>query len=119
MNDQPTLQDILEAINASSSETQTQFDNVQTQFDKVQGQFVLIKETMATKQELRQLEQKIIDKMSEGFADMEGSLVVRQRKEDQKVNLILDLLERHKVAPIDEIDRVRNIRLFPTTPLVS
>ncbi len=106
------MQDILEAINASSSETQTQFDKVQTQFD-------VIKATMATKQELRQLEQKIIDKMSEGFADIEGSLVARQRKEDQKVNLILDLLELHKVAPVDEINRVRNIRLFPSAPLVS
>ncbi|MEK7620231.1 MAG: hypothetical protein AAB413_03265 [Patescibacteria group bacterium] len=102
MNDQVSTNDILEAINASSSETQKQFDLIREQM----GQ-------MLTKQEFREFQLHMIDKMSEGFADIEGVTVSRQRKEDQKVNLILDLLERHKVAPIEEIEHVRSIRLFP------
>lgn len=112
MNDQVTNQDILEAINESSSQVQAQLDSMGGRLDSMEKQ-------MATKQDLRQFEQKIIDKMSDGFADMEGFVVSRQRKGDQKVNLILDILERHKVAPKEEIERVRRIRLFPQAPEVS
>lgn len=106
MSDQVSTNEILEAINTSSSIVQKQFDAIGNRLDSIE-------ERMATKQDLRQFEQKIIDKMSEGFADMEGFVVSRQRKGDQKVNLILDILERHKVAPKEEIERVRRIRLFP------
>lgn len=123
MNDQVSTNDILEAINASSSETQKQFDAIQGQIGSMQGQIGTIENRlgsiegqmgqMMTKQEFREFQLHIIDKMSEGFADIEGVTVSRQRKEDQKVNLILDLLERHNIAPVEEIEHVRSIRLFP------
>ena len=127
MNDQVSTNDILEAVNAASSETQKQFDAIQGKLDSLEGRFDSlegrfdslegrvgsIEGQMATKQDIREFQLHIIDKMSEGFADLEGVMVSRQRKEDQKVNLILDLLERHKVAPLEEIEHVRSIRLFP------
>lgn len=115
MNDQVSTNDILEAINASSSETQKQFDAIQDQIDSLKEQMATKQDIreMATKQDIREFQLHIIDKMSEGFADIEGVTVSRQRKEDQKVNLILDILARHKVAPVEEIEHVRSIRLFP------
>lgn len=56
MNDQVSTNDILEAINASSSETQKQFDSIKEQM----GQ-------MMTKQEFREFQLHLVDKMSEGF----------------------------------------------------
>lgn len=115
MSDQVSTNDILEAINASSSETQKQFDSIQGQIDSLKEQMATKQDIreMATKQDIREFQLHIIDKMSEGFADIEGVTVSRQRKEDQKVNLILDILARHNVAPVEEIEHVRSIRLFP------
>jgi chromosome segregation ATPase len=134
MNDQVSTDDILEAINTSSSEMQKKFDSIDGRLDSIDSRIDSIdgrldsidgridsfdsridsiEGRIATKQDIREFQLHIIDKMSEGFADIEGTMVSRQRKEDQKVNLILDLLERHKVAPTEEIEHVRSIRLFP------
>ncbi|MFC1788001.1 hypothetical protein ACFLZY_02170 [Patescibacteria group bacterium] len=71
-----------------------------------------------TKGEINRLEQKIIDKMDEKFADLEGTVIARQRKQDNKVNKILELIERHDLAPSNEIQAIREINIFPPAPQV-
>lgn len=87
MDGQVSTNDILEAINAASTETQKQFDAIQSRIDSIEGQMATKQDIrdMATKQDIREFQLHIIDKMSEGFADLEGVTVSRQRKEDQKV----------------------------------
>lgn len=123
MSDQDSTKEILEAINASSSVIQEQFDHlgqeiisIKQEMGSMKQEMGSMKQEMATKSDLRIFEQKIIDHVDDRVADLEGALVTRERKADQKVNLILDILERHQVGTSDEIARVRQIKLFPTTP---
>lgn len=123
MSDQVSPNEILEAINASSSAVQEQLDSISGRVDSISGRVDLIsgrvdsiEKRMATKEDLRVLEQKIIDHVDDRVADLEGTLVTRERKADQKVNLIIDILERHQVGTSDEIARVRQVKLFPTAP---
>lgn len=74
---------------------------------------------MVTKEELQisqnKLKLDIIDHIDNKLADLEGSIVVRQRQQDNKVNKILDLLERYRVVPVDEIQAIKQITIFPTS----
>ncbi|MBI2485280.1 hypothetical protein HYW18_04010 [Candidatus Uhrbacteria bacterium] len=69
--------------------------------------------SFATKEDLRVMEHRILDHMDDKLADLEGSIVARQRKEDNRFRRLLEGLEKFKVLPKDEIDAVRAIQVFP------
>ncbi len=79
-----------------------------------------LQEHMVTKAELRielnKQKLEILDHVDDKLADLEGSVVVRQRQQENKVNKILDLLERHKLAPVEEIRAIKQISVFPSFP---
>lgn len=52
------------------------------------------------------------------FADLEGTTVVRQRKEDQKVNLLIEILRQKDVLADQEVDMLSEIEVFPRPPKV-
>ncbi len=66
------------------------------------------------RKDLRITEQRIMDHMDDKIADLEGSVILRQRKQDTKVNETLNMLDRHGVVPEAEIDTVRSISVFPS-----
>ena len=101
--DKDDKQEILEAINEFSSQVEERFGSLES----------------GVKQEIKKTELKLLDHMDRRFAEFEGSLLASLRQEDNKVNLILEILEHYKVAPKEEIDRVRRIKLFPTLPELS
>ncbi len=91
MSDQPTLQDVLEAVNTSSSVMQEQFDSMSGRLDSMSGRM----DGVATKEDLSlalgKQKYDILDHMDRAFAEFEGSLMTSLRQEDNKVNLVLDI----------------------------
>jgi hypothetical protein len=82
------------------------FDGVDGRLDGVEGRLNRIESQMVTKSYL-----------DDKVADLEGGLVVKLRKEDEKVNRIIDLLKRHKVVPLDELKDLDNLQIFPRIQL--
>jgi hypothetical protein len=44
-------------------------------------------------------------------------LVVKLKKEDDKVNRIISLLKKHKVVPSAELEELDNLQIFPRIQL--
>ena len=80
---------------------------MKTGFDAVDKRFDKIEADMVTKSYL-----------DNKLADLEGSVIVRQRKEDQKVNLLIDLLQRKSVLEASDVRSLREIEVFPAPPRV-
>ena len=51
--------------------------------------------------------------LDDKLADLEGSVIVRQRKEDKKVNLLIEILKDKKVVRDSDIKRLKEIKVFP------
>ena len=68
-----------------------------------------------TKEDLNIFKFELLDRIDDKFADYSGENILRQRKQDRKVNKIVDSLEAHKVVPSDEIHAIRSIKIFPST----
>ena len=70
----------------------------------------------------KKLNEKLDEKISplptksyidEKFADFEGDVIVKLRKEDQKVNRLLELLKQKKVLTDGEIQELASLQVFP------
>ena len=82
------------------------FEGVDKKFEGINTRLNYIESQMVTKSYLD-------DKM----ADLEGGFVVKLRKEDEKVNRIIDLLKKHKVVPANELKDLDNLQIFPRIQL--
>ena len=67
---------------------------------------------MATKDDLKVLDHGLKNFTGDRLADLEGSLVARQRKHDNKMNKLLDVMEEHALLPKEDIARVRGVQVF-------
>jgi len=56
------------------------------------------------------------DYLDDKLAELEGSTVVRQRKQDKKMNLMAELLREKKLFSDDDIKRLADIQVFPAPP---
>lgn len=81
----------------------TQIGSINTQIDGLHTQIGEIRSQMVTKSYL-----------DDKLAELEGTVIVRQRKEDQKVNLLIDLLQRKSILAETDIRQLKEIQVFPT-----
>jgi len=51
--------------------------------------------------------------LDDKLADLEGGVISKLRKEDEKVNRIISLLKKHKVVPSAELEDLDNLQIFP------
>jgi uncharacterized protein YydD (DUF2326 family) len=94
-NNEPTTQDILDAINEFSGQVDQRFEGVDQRFQRIESQ-------MVTK-----------DYLDEKMADMRGDLVVLTRKEDQKVKVLVGKLLQKGVLSDDEATEILAMEPFP------
>jgi hypothetical protein len=78
------------------------FDEVNQRFDKIEGRLSNVESQMVTKSYL-----------DDKLADLEGGVISKLRKEDEKVNRIISLLKKHKVVPPAELEDLDNLQIFP------
>lgn len=57
--------------------------------------------------------------LDDKIADLEGTTVVRQRKEDQKVNLLIEFLQKKQVLGEQEVRQLREFHVFPAPPALA
>lgn len=77
-------------------------DKVEGRLDKVEGRLGKVESQMVTKTYL-----------DDKLADLEGNLIVRQRKEDQKVNRLIEMLQNKKVLEETEVKQLHEFQIFP------
>jgi hypothetical protein len=78
----------------------------ESMFDRIDSRLNRIESQMVTKSYL-----------DDKLADLEGSMNVKMRKEDEKVNGVIDSLKKHKIVPIEELKDLDNLQIFPRVQL--
>jgi predicted nuclease with TOPRIM domain len=118
-NNEPTNQEILEAINNFAGHTEGRFSKIEEKFDsidkrfekmdqrfdKIEKELVAVKSYMVTK-----------DYLDIKLADLRGDLVLLTRKEDTKLKTLVDVLCDKKV--INEKDRKKIFKMEPFAELM-
>ncbi len=51
--------------------------------------------------------------LDDKLADLEGSVIVRQKKEDKKLNLLIEFLQKKKILEESEIKMLKEFKIFP------
>ena len=102
MDQLPTSQDILEAINVFSTHVDQRFDRLEGRVDGVEGRLNKIETTMVTK-----------DYLDDKLADLRGDLVVLLRKEDNKFGALVTELLKEEVISQDAAKRILQMEPFP------
>ncbi|MFA5187935.1 MAG: hypothetical protein WC460_01070 [Patescibacteria group bacterium] len=66
-------------------------------------------------QRLNSVESQMVTKsyLDDKLADLEGGVISKLRKEDEKVNRIISLLKKHKVVPSADLEDLDNLQIFP------
>jgi len=94
---------ITPAIDGLRQHVDARLDKVDARLDKVDARLGKVESQMVTKSYLD-------DKM----AELEGGVIVRQRKEDKKVNLLIELLQSKSVLAETDVKQLKEIQVFPT-----
>lgn len=77
------------------------------QFEELRGEIVKMRNEMVTKNYL-----------DDKLADLEGGMVSKLRKEDNKVNRLLKLLETKNILSVEEARSFDEYQIFPRLPVV-
>jgi len=117
-NNQVTNEEILETMNEFATTVDQRFDKVDQRFDKVdqrldgvegeiskvKGEVGGMKTTMVTK-----------DYLDDKFADFRGDMVVLMRKEDTKLNKLVNVLNQRKVITDKDKEDILAMEPFART----
>lgn len=87
--------DVLEAIGVFA-------EQVDRRFEGIEGRLTRVEATMVTKSYL-----------DDKLADQKGAIVLMMRKEDQKVNHLVDVMARKRLLSNSETKEVLSFKLFP------
>ncbi|MEW6408211.1 MAG: hypothetical protein AB1465_06005 [Patescibacteria group bacterium] len=68
------------------------------------------------KTEVKEIKAEMVTKtfLEDKLADLEGNVVLRQRKEDKKVNMIIEFLKKKKILTSAETRMLQEIKVFPS-----
>lgn len=102
MEKEATTNDLLEAINAFSGETDKRLDDINKKFEKVGKRLTKIEAVMVTK-----------DYLDGKMSDLRGDLTILTRKEDIKVKKLIEILKRHKLMSDKEVKEIMAMEPFP------
>lgn len=99
MHNEPTIGEVLEAVNTLST-------HMDERLSRLEGDVTQVKATMVTKNYL-----------DDKLYDLRGDLVVLMRKEDKKVQSLVELLHSKKIISEEETKRILSMDLFPQVSL--
>lgn len=99
---EPTLYDVLDAINDFATKTDERFEGIDKKFENIDKRFNKIEATMVTR-----------DYLDEKLGDLKGDLIVTMRKEDAKLRVLIEILRGKSVISEDEEKRILSMEPFP------
>ncbi|MEK7619383.1 MAG: hypothetical protein AAB416_04100 [Patescibacteria group bacterium] len=109
-NGEPTISDVLEAINEFST-------NVDKRFDTLETRVTTIEETMVTKDDLKmefgKLRSDMIDYIADQNMNLRGDIIQVVRGEDKKVLSLIQLLISKSVITKQEAQVIVHMQPFP------
>ena len=98
---------IEENVTPALDRLETRLDGVETRLEGVETRLARVEATMVTK---AYLDDKLVD--------LEGSVIIRQRKEDQKMNRPIDILHDKAVLADSDVASPQEIEVFPSSPRI-
>ena len=98
---------IEENVTPALDRLETRLDGVETRLEGVETRLARVEATMVTKAYL-----------DDKLADLEGSVIIRQRKEDQKMNRLIDILHEKAVPADSDVASLQEIEVFPSSPRI-
>jgi len=104
-----THQDILEAVNKFATSVDKRFDGVDKRFDGVDKRFDGL-ESRVTKIEATMVTKDYLD---DKLGDLKGDIVILMRKEDRKLQYLIDILHKRKVISDQEVKQILSMQPFP------
>ena len=126
-NGEPTIGDVLEAVNEASTKTEKRLqgienrldtmngrmdkidgrmDKIDGRMDKIDGRMDKIESTMVTK-----------DYLDEKLADLKGDITIELRGEDRKLAALVDILRTRQVITNDDAKQILSMKPFPELSL--
>ena len=85
-------------------EMRKDLDEVKTDLSEVKTDLNKVKMSMVTKSYL-----------DDKLADLEGNLVTKLRKEDEKMNRLIDVLHEKSVLSEQDVEQLKLFQIFPRT----
>jgi hypothetical protein len=119
-----TIGDVLVVVNSFATQVEKRFQQVDLKFEQLEEKIdktriELVAENTETRKELsreiNRLEWKIVTKdyLDEKLHDLKGDLIVIMRKEDRKIDTVVDLLEKKKIFSPADTAKVLKTSIFP------
>lgn len=91
--------------------------NVNPQFDEIRGDINEIRgDIKGMKSDIKEVKSSMATKgyLDDKFADLEGGVIARQKKQDQKVNTLVNILKERDLINEQDIKRLKEFRIFPS-----
>ena len=92
---------VLEAIGNFSNKVDQRFDGIDRRFDGLEQRLTKVEATMVTK-----------DYLDDKLADLRGDLTVLMRKEDTKLNALVEIMKDKKLLNEEEAQKVLSMVPF-------
>jgi len=116
MEKEPTIKDVLEAVNELSSNIDGRFSRVDERFEKIDDRFEKIDGRFEKiDREIGWIKSNMVtkDHFDDRLADLKGDLIVMMRKEDAKFVALLELLRRKEMISVPEAEAILSMEPFP------
>jgi len=115
MNNESTINDVLEAVNTFSTKVDERFDKVDERFDKVEGRLGSLEgDVSSLKGDVAHIKNVMVTKeyLDDKLADLRGDLVVLTRKEDNKLKVLVEILKTKEILTPEDAQQVLKMEPF-------
>ena len=119
-NDEPTIYEVLTAINDYATHTDQQLGEIKAEIGGIKTEIGGIKtEIGGIKTDIKSMKTEMVTKsyLDDKLSDLRGDLTVLMRKEDTKLKALVDILTEKKVLSIEETHRIFSMEPFPQLAL--
>ena len=115
-NNEPTNHEILEAINTFADNVETRFDSVDHRLDSVEHRLESVEHRLdSVEHRLDSVEINMVTKeyLDDKLMDLKSDLVILMRKEDHKLNTLVDILFKKKLLTEQDKEQLTSLEPFP------
>jgi len=115
-DENPTTQEILDAVRQGFNDVDKRFDGVDKRFDGVDKRFDGVdKRFDGIEKRLTKVEATMVTKdyLDDKLADLKGDLTVLMRKEDTKLKALIEILKARKVITPEDQEKIMAMEPFP------
>ncbi len=109
-------EEFIEFLENKFGKNEEGFEKVEEKFEKVEERFEKVEERFERVDErLNRIENQMVTKdyLDDKIEDLRGDLILKLKKEDEKFNLLVEVLLDKKVVSKKDVARIDAIAVFP------